>query len=784
MSAKELLEANKKTLWLGSMVVVGLMGLFLLFQLAQYFMRGDAGARVEADRAHAAQFIEKRVASIQEQMNELFQDKGWLFASKNKDLAQAGELAELLLPNSEAVTLHHTDLNKMFAGGADQVGFSRLDVLVKALAADDEVATSAHRAENGRWSLLFAKRAPSDQNLEVVVLAAYPLDDLLAETGSDFSNELRLMYAGEYIGRGNLRSSAGTTPVAGTSFQVASGVVEKASLNYGLFGHSLLTLLALGLAGFSWKRYRESGQVMQQEEDEYVGFDALKESEPVAPSANTTAKFDAIPKPEDTSSNVVVADDWEKMANELDEDRPMVTEVDPNIFRAYDIRGVVGGGLDTDVARAIGAAVGSAVKEADGMHVVVGRDGRLSGPELSEALIQGILSTGCHVIDIGMAPTPVVYFAAKHWNLGSCVAVTGSHNPPDYNGFKIVVEGETLSGEGIQALRERIVAQDYASNDGEPGQRSNKDANEEYIDRVASDVQLMEPLKVVVDSGNGVAGLLAEPLLKAVGCEVVPLFCDVDGTFPNHHPDPSDPENLKDLAAMVKHQDADIGLAFDGDGDRLGVVTKEGKMIFSDRVLMLFARDVLSRNPGANIIFDVKCTGHLTPWVLRHGGSPTMWKTGHSLIKKKMKENGAELAGEMSGHFFFSERWYGFDDGLYSAARLMEILAESGQSPSEVLAELPDSVSTPELKIKTEEGQNYAFVKKFQEQASFDGAELNMIDGVRADWPDGWGLVRSSNTTPSLVLRFDADSQEALSRIQEAFRAQISAIEPSFTLPF
>lgn len=783
MSVKDLMETNKKTLWLVGMVLFALMGLFLAWQLAQYFMSSGQGDRVEADRAHAAQFLEKRVASMQEKMNELFQDKGWLHASNNKDMAQASELAGLLLPDAQNVALYQSDLNKMFAGGAEKVGFSRLDVLVKALAEGEQVATSVYRDEKDEWSLLLAKKAPSDQTLEAVVLAEYPLNDLLSDTGSDFNNELRLMYAGEYVGRGNVRSSVGSSPVKGTSFQVVNGSVEKATLRYGLFGHALLTLLALGLAGYSWTRHKALNHAVQKQEADYVGFDALEEAPKVEP-AKPVSPLNPVVKPDDAQESSVVVDDWDKMSAELGAEVPMITEVDPNIFRAYDIRGVVGAGLDEHVARAIGAAVGSAVKEADGMHVVVGRDGRLSGPELSEALIQGILSTGCHVIDIGMAPTPVVYFAAKHWNLGSCVAVTGSHNPPDYNGFKIVVEGETLSGEGIQALRQRIVSQDYASDDGEPGQRSNKDATDEYIDRVASDVQLVEPLKVVVDSGNGVAGLLAEPLLTAVGCEVVPLFCDVDGTFPNHHPDPSDPENLKDLAAMVKHAEADIGLAFDGDGDRLGVVTKEGKMIFSDRVLMLFARDVLSRNPGANIIFDVKCTGHLTPWVLRHGGSPTMWKTGHSLIKSKMKETGAELAGEMSGHFFFSERWYGFDDGLYSAARLMEILAESGQSPSQVFDELPDSVSTPELKIKTEEGQNYAFVKKFQEEAKFPEANLNMIDGVRADWPDGWGLVRSSNTTPSLVLRFDADTPEALARIQEAFRQQITAIEPSFTLPF
>ncbi len=460
-------------------------------------------------------------------------------------------------------------------------------------------------------------------------------------------------------------------------------------------------------------------------------------------------------------------------------------EVDPGIFRAYDIRGVVGKQLTAEVAHALGQAIGSEMRDKGLTEIVVGRDGRLSGPELAGALSDGLRATGVDVIDVGAVPTPLVYFAAYHFNCGSGVAVTGSHNPPDYNGFKIVIGGETLSGEAITALCTRIRQNDLAR--GETGNYRQTDIIADYIDRVASDVQTERPLKVVADAGNGIAGAVAPQLLEAIGCEVVPLYCEVDGNFPNHHPDPSDPHNLEDLKQAIVEHDADIGVAFDGDGDRLGVVTKAGEVIFPDRLLMLFARDVLSRDPGATIIYDVKCTGHLGPEVLKAGGSPLMWRTGHSLIKAKMRETGAALAGEMSGHFFFRERWYGFDDGLYSATRLLEILAGDldGRDPDAILATLPKGVSTPELKVDmVEEGANHAFIERFQQQAKFEGARLTTIDGVRADWPDGWGLVRASNTTPVLVLRFDADSEAALERIKQRFREQLLALEPSLDLPF
>lgn len=458
-------------------------------------------------------------------------------------------------------------------------------------------------------------------------------------------------------------------------------------------------------------------------------------------------------------------------------------EVDPGIFRAYDIRGIVGKSLSVEVAELIGLAIGSVMRDEDLTDIVVGRDGRLSGPDLSGGLIEGLRKAGRNVIDIGLAPTPVAYFGAYHLRAGSCVAVTGSHNPPDYNGFKIVVGGQTLSGDAITDLYERIRDNRlYVA--GVPGDLQQRDIAADYIQRIADDVQLERPLKIVVDAGNGVAGDIAPQLLEAIGADVIPLYCEVDGTFPNHHPDPSEPHNLEDLIQTVKRFDADLGLAFDGDGDRLGVVTKEGAIIFPDRLLMLFAADVLERNPGALIIYDVKCTGKMQGWVLRHGGTPMMWKTGHSLIKAKMRETGAELAGEMSGHFFFQERWYGFDDGLYSAARLLEILANRTETPSEVLAELPDGVSTPEIKVDVVDGTPHAIVERFVDGADFEGARLSTIDGLRADWDDGWGLVRASNTTPILVLRFEADDHAALERIKGEFRTRLQALAPELKMTF
>ena len=446
------------------------------------------------------------------------------------------------------------------------------------------------------------------------------------------------------------------------------------------------------------------------------------------------------------------------------------------IFRAYDIRGIAGKTLTADAVHAVGRALGSMAQE-----FAVGRDGRDSGPGLVAALSDGLRQSGANVVDIGMAPTPVTYFAAHHLGCGSCVSVTGSHNPPEYNGLKMVVDGHTLSGDEIQGLRRRIERGEFRSG---AGSRREADVLDAYVARITGDVRLARRMRIAIDSGNGVAGMVAPRLYRALNCEVEDLYSEVDATFPNHHPDPSHIENLADLIAAVNKGKAELGLAFDGDGDRLGVVTRGGSVIYPDRQLMLFAADVLSRNPGAEIIYDVKSTRLLAPWIERHGGKPLLWKTGHSLIKAKLAETGAPLAGEMSGHTFFKERWYGFDDALYAGARLLEILSRS-RDASGVLSALPDAPSTPELQWKLAEGEPHALIAKLQAAKPFPKAERTItIDGVRAEYADGFGLARASNTTPVIVLRFEADTKAALARIQEEFRAALQPLKPGAPLPY
>ncbi len=456
----------------------------------------------------------------------------------------------------------------------------------------------------------------------------------------------------------------------------------------------------------------------------------------------------------------------------------------PEIFKAYDIRGIVGKTLTEEGVRLIGRALGSEARARGQTTIAVGRDGRHSGPALAAALSEGIRAAGVNVIDVGMVATPMVYFAAHHLGCGSAVAVTGSHNPPDYNGLKMVLGGTTLSGDDIQALRMRIESGDFTEAVDGAGTFSTADVREAYLSRIVDDVKLARPMKVVLDCGNGVAGATAGELYRRLGCEVTELFCEVDGNYPNHHPDPSKPENLQDLIKAVKEQGAELGLAFDGDGDRLGVVTRGGDIIYPDRQLMLYAADVLSRNPGAEIIFDVKCTRKLAPWIREHGGRPVMWKTGHSLIKAKMKVSGAPLAGEMSGHTFFGERWFGFDDGQYAGARLLEIVSRDAD-PSAVLNALPDALSTPELNIKLAEGEPHRLIAQMQQSVKFSGAlEVITMDGLRVEYADGFGLARASNTTPVIVLRFEADNETALRRIQADFRAALQLVKPGVALPF
>ena len=453
----------------------------------------------------------------------------------------------------------------------------------------------------------------------------------------------------------------------------------------------------------------------------------------------------------------------------------------PEIFKAYDIRGIVRTTLTADTVRQIGMALGTEAVSRGIKSIVIGRDGRLSGPVLAGALADGITSTGTDVIDIGRVPTPMTYFAAHELGTDSCVSVTGSHNPPEYNGLKMVLGGQTLYGEMIQDLRRRIADNDFREGRGMVHHASVRQA---YIDRIVGDVKLARPMKIVVDCGNGVAGSVAPDLLRRMGCRVKELFCDVNGNFPNHHPDPSKPENLLDLQRAVRETGAELGLAFDGDGDRLGVVTRDGEIIFPDRQLMLFAADVLSRNPGAEIIYDVKCSRWVAESIRHQGGRPLMWNTGHALIKTKLKETGAPLAGEMSGHMFFKERWYGFDDALYTGARLLEIVSR-WKDANWPLKHLPNALSTPELNLKMQEGEPHALIGELQKTAKFEGAqEVITLDGLRVEYADGFGLMRASNTTPVLVLRFEADDAPALARIQADFRRVLRRARPDLLQAF
>ncbi|HZP68050.1 MAG TPA: phosphomannomutase/phosphoglucomutase [Rudaea sp.] len=695
----------------------------------------------------------------------------------------ASEALKQQLPELLSVELYRPDLNDVIASDFAKFGYAKAAMLVQAHQFQRAAPLQSYTNEKKQRVLAIAMPVQRDKDVVAYAYLQLPFDPLLKlfrEPGvSDARVDLR-----QGDGRGDLLlDSIGSTttqalndapnnlglPISNSVFRIGSVPEEfPVVLPHSLLLTLLLTIVAL-LGGFGLLYVRAAGwEATRARVQPRKGVPAApeptlkqalgKEALPAAPAAPPKPK--AVPKPQEAD-----------------------VPVERSIFRAYDIRGVLGKTLTAGVARQIGRAIGSEAIDRGLKEIAVGRDGRLSGPELAAALIEGLRASGCDVIDIGAAPTPVLYFATYHLNIGSGVMVTGSHNPPDYNGFKIVLGGETLSEGAIQELYARISENRFTSGSG--GLQT-MDVTKDYVERITGDVMIEHKLKIVVDCGNGIPGAVAPAVLEGIGCEVLPLYCDVDGNFPNHHPDPSDTHNLQDLVVTVKQMHADLGLAFDGDGDRLGVVTSSGEVIFPDRLLMLFARDVLTRNPGATIIYDVKCTGKLQPLILQAGGSPIMWKTGHSLIKSKMRETDAELAGEMSGHFFFRERWYGFDDGIYAAARLMEILAADaeGREPQQIFDSLPKGVSTPELKIPMNEGEHYRFIEKFKEKASFEGARVTTIDGVRADWPDGWGLVRASNTTPVLVLRFDADSDTALLRIQDAFRRQLLALDSKIALPF
>jgi phosphomannomutase/phosphoglucomutase len=459
----------------------------------------------------------------------------------------------------------------------------------------------------------------------------------------------------------------------------------------------------------------------------------------------------------------------------------MPADIPSHIFRAYDIRGVADTQLTDEACMAIGLAIGSEALDQGQLEMVVAADGRHSSPRIREAVTKGLQASGISVIDIGMVPTPLMYFATHHLGTESGVMITGSHNPAPDNGIKIVIAGKALSGDAISALHERIRSQRFHSGEGS---YETRDIQQAYLDYIINDVAIAQPLKVVVDAGNGVTGNIAPQLFAELGCDVIPLYCDIDGNFPNHHPDPTIASNLTDLIERVRSEGADLGIAFDGDGDRLGVVTASGQIVAADRLLMLFAQDVVSRNPGADVLFDVKSTRNLNTLISNYGGRPIMWKTGHSYMKAKMQETGALLGGEFSGHIFFKERWFGFDDGMYAGARLIEILSTTDPDLDAQLESFPNSLSSPEIKVASDDERKFTIVEQLTRAGQFGDGKVTALDGIRVDFPDGWGLVRPSNTTPMLILRFEADNADAMSRIQTLFKEQLSAIDNSLNFGF
>ncbi|KLD63567.1 phosphomannomutase/phosphoglucomutase [Dyella japonica] len=746
-----------------------LAGLFCLWQTWQIFDEGNAIERVHAAQKQAADALAADIASERGHVEAAVHSLDP--ASIVADPAQAATELRHLLPQALAVDVYSGGLDEVLHANYRVFGYGKAAQLMAAQTADGKpLAQTVPDAKGTRVLALVVPVGPAahPQAWTWVALPFTTLQERFASIPTaggrlelrqgDDRGDLRLLASGNSAAE----REANGAPVEGSTFSVLAALPSAFIVLPRVWPlAALLGLLCLAAGIYLiWMRNRLGTRRVRIDTTEPVLSDLL-EAEQAAEAPVAPARI-AAPKPA----------------------QPAPVTVDPAIFRAYDVRGVVGKSLTKEVARLLGQAIGTVMHEKGLPEIVVGRDGRLSGPELASALCDGLREAGIDVIELGAVPTPVVYYAAYRFNTGCGVAVTGSHNPPDYNGFKIVVGGETLSEGAIQDLYQRIVGNQLER--GGRGNLRHVDVIPDYIDRITSDVQAERRLKVVIDSGNGIAGAVAPQVLEGIGCEVIPLYCDVDGTFPNHHPDPSDPHNLEDLIFAVKQTGADLGIAFDGDGDRLGVVTKDGEIIFPDRTLMLFARDVLSRQPGATVIYDVKCTGHLKGVILDAGGSPMMWRSGHSLIKAKMRDTGAELAGEMSGHFFFKERWYGFDDGIYAGARLMEILAGDleERTPEELFATCPKGVSTPELKVELAEGENYRFIEAFRQKASMGDATLTTIDGVRADWSDGWGLVRASNTTPTLVLRFDADNEAALARIKKTFRSQLLAVDPSLKLPF
>lgn len=749
---------------------------------------------------------------------------GAALASQDPAVIAQAAGAVPLIGGLQGVRLNLPGQAKVDQQGAAPINFAVLDMISRA---ERGVATPPEAYKvNGRWwiyNVATVQQSSTSPVLGTLVLAfeMQPLTQALALPDAEFG-QLRLQQSvlgspPQVLAEQGSNASATRYPYPTANpnwrLEFSPGPLFQPPFAWSSLGLMMLAAaIAIGCAALAvrlaqrqlYARIEADARQLEQLLDELSGGKAVKAfGLSLAPlnglaqglarlslrerTAQPTDSTPAVPVPAPASDNWTnpIFQDTDML--ELDVADPVVEASDlppalpHGIFRAYDIRGIVGSTLNADTAYWVGRAVGAQSLAMGEANVNVGRDGRLSGPELVQPLIQGLVDAGCHVSDVGLVPTPALYYANHVLTGRSGVMLTGSHNPPDYNGFKVVIAGDTLANEQILALHQRLVHNDLTQGQGSV---EKVEILERYVAQIRDDIVLTRRLKVVVDCGNGAGAVVAPQLIQTLGCEVIPLFCEVDGHFPNHHPDPSKAANLQALIAKVSETGADLGLAFDGDADRVGVVTNTGRIIHPDRLLMLFARDVLSRNPGADVIYDVKCTRRLGPLIKEHGGRPVMWKTGHSLIKKEMKRTGALVAGEMSGHIFFKERWFGFDDGIYSAARLLEILSRENLSAEDVFAAFADDVSTPELNIPVTEDNKFSIIDALHHGAQWGDAQLTLIDGVRVDYPRGWGLVRASNTTPVLVTRFEAEDAEELERIQGVFRTQLLKVAPDLHLPF
>ncbi len=785
-------------------------GVVLLLFLGWFGLSGNASKselapRVQQEVDALAAAVAKGLAGYETEIDKLVAEPELLGLLQRKDEIGLRSLAKTWLPRfPQAMELlllpaERAGLDDMRPEGS--LGFASMDMIRRA-GQDEQVNAEVHMFGTPAERLVRVRPVrASDGSVSGVLhlsTGVGPLQELA--TGLDPGDgyfELQQPVPGSagrvvLAGKGKKKLKQSVTPVrasvAGTTW-VLNFWSDEGPAQEGAGGEDGMSILIValllvgGLGGGLYYRSRAAVNARSQSANT-LPETSIAEVE-MAPLAAEETAVEKTAAAETATTELPQTSEPAEAAEKVLEEEEKLEEGPPpdSIFRAYDIRGVVGRSLTERHVYQIGLAIGSVAGAKGLQKLAVGRDGRHSSPALAAALAKGLLASGRDVIDVGQVPTPVLYFATHYFETGSGIMVTGSHNPPEYNGLKIVLGGETLSGETIKAIQARIATGDLSSGEGK---LESEEVISDYVYRITEDIPVVlgNSLKVVIDCGNGVAGAVAPQLLRALGHDVVELFCDVDGRFPNHHPDPSQPENLHALIERVKEDRADLGLAFDGDGDRLGVVEGQGNIIWPDRQMMLFARDLLKRNPAATVIFDVKCSNHLRRVIQEAGGTPLMWKTGHSLIKSKMKETGALLAGEMSGHIFFKERWYGFDDALYAAARLLEILVEQGKPPAAVFAELPGGVATPELRLDMPEERHAQFMQDLVSSARFETGEVFTVDGLRVDFKEGWGLVRASNTTPCLVLRFEADHKAALETVQDRFREKLLALDPTLRLPF